>query len=255
MRHGRLDIGATPLPPQLPPMHPFNASWYTSATYELLATHNVFVRVEAWRDRVHQGHEIGGNARDRQRNVVQIAGSEVPALAKILRHTTDHLHPDYVVSSLDGHGKSLDVEVPGDGLVHFHVVNQWVMQQRSFKPSTRGADDSLLACPRIAVQRSLDPEEVLRSPYLERAVRYLWAFGTAPVIVTGTRSSLAVRTPHDDHTQSLVVEALRALTGEEHKNFGTVQYGTAQLHLGRLGHEPDLSGYRYVNPLVTRITI
>jgi hypothetical protein len=48
---------------------------------------------------------------------------------------------------------------------------------------------------------------------------------------------------------------LHALTGESHKSFGTVRYGTVELQLGRLGHEPDLSAYRYVNPLPARISL
>lgn len=256
VRHGWLDFGTPASPPHLPFMHPLNASWYTSATYELLTANFVHVRVREWTDRVHTDNEHQLAVKVKQRNVVELSSGDVPALAKVLAQSTRGLRPAYVMSQLATGGKLLDVTIPGDGTVQFRLVPEDVFLQRSFKPSTRPGNDSLLSCPKVAVHKSINPEEALRSPYSERALRYLWAFGTSPVLLAATRTSLSIRVKRDEETHRLVREALLALTGHEHVSVnGNTRYGTAELHIAGLREDRDLHNCRYINPLVTRLSV
>jgi hypothetical protein len=246
MFRGTAAVVAPTGPPILPERHPVNASWYTSATYELLTTNGVFVRVAQWRDR--------GPGADERRNMVELAVDDIAGLGKVLRRTNRSLHPDFVLSSLDGHGRCLEMEIPGDGIVCFHLVPEQVMRDKSRKPSTRPSKDSLLACPKVAVHKSIDIDDAMRTPYAERLVRYLWAFGANPVVVDAGRSSLTVATGRTGDVNALVSQALQALTGDTHRSPRSIRYGTLDVTFVDV-HKLDMIEFRFVNPLPTRITI
>lgn len=234
-------------------MHPHNASWYTSATYELLTANFIHVRASEWKDRVHTVDREHLRVQDRQRNVVEIAQSDVAALAKVLGRSVRGVRPAFVISRLMGE-KLLDVKIPGDGHVWFHPISDRHFSQRSFKPSTRPGEDSLMSSPRIAVHRTLDPQEHFRSPYVERAIRYLWAFGVSPVVMHAGASSALFHVKTDAETQARIGEAVHALTGHAHDG-ERVLYGTAELSFAPLDTERDLHECTFLNPLVSRVSV
>jgi hypothetical protein len=251
--HAWFDHGALVDPPRLPVMHPHNASWYTSATYELLTANFIHVRASEWKDRVHTVDREHLRVQDRQRNVVEIAQSDIATLAKVLGRSVRGIRPAFVVSKLTGE-KMLDIKLPGDGHVLFHPVSDQQFSQRSFKPSTRPGEDSLMSSPRIAIHRSLDPQEHFRSPYVERAIRYLWAFGASPVVMRATTSSALFHVKNDSETQARVHDAVHALTGHA-RDGERVSYGTAELAFAELDQDRDLHECTFLNPLVSRISV